>query len=193
MLMWLLSRLVQTPILQRTPSLHPRSTHSLRTDCAENHQPSPPLGLHLLHVQQRVRCTSATQQSVCRGQDTKADDTACWRHVVCCLIGGTKVVIEVVDVTHLTRDTTVDTWTSYYLWPGIKCFPYVLFGRFEKNPPTLFFFIKWRSARTHQCHCLGQKQSTVAQRAETPVDERSLTSWARTPFPDSFPHHGLTA
>ena len=40
----------------------------------------------------------------------------------------------------------------------------------------LFCFLKCRSARSHQLHCSGQDQSTVAQRAETTVDGRSLTS-----------------
>ena len=35
---------------------------------------------------------------------------------------------------------------------------------------------KWRSARTHQFHFLGQDQSTVAQQAETTVAECSLMS-----------------
>ena len=37
------------------------------------------------------------------------------------------------------------------------------------SPPALFFFFfwKWRLARTHYLHSLGQDQSTVAQRAET--------------------------
>ena len=30
----------------------------------------------------------------------------------------------------------------------------------------LFFFLKWRSACTHQFHSLSQDQSTVAQQAE---------------------------
>ena len=42
------------------------------------------------------------------------------------------------------------------------------------SPLALFF--KWRSARAHQTHLLGQDQYTVAQRAETTVAECSLTS-----------------
>ena len=41
---------------------------------------------------------------------------------------------------------------------------------------SFFFFFKWKSARAHQFHFLGQDQSTVAQRAVTTVAERSLTS-----------------
>ena len=40
----------------------------------------------------------------------------------------------------------------------------------------LFFFFKWRLARAHQFHSLGQDQSTLAQRAETTVAEYFLTS-----------------
>ena len=51
------------------------------------------------------------------------------------------------------------------------------------SPPALFFFffLKCRLARTHLFRCLGQDQSTVAQRAETTVSECSSTSclWAR--------------
>ena len=39
-----------------------------------------------------------------------------------------------------------------------------------------FLFSKWRSARAHQLSSLGLDLSTVAQRAEMTVDERSLTS-----------------
>ena len=44
------------------------------------------------------------------------------------------------------------------------------------SPPALFFsclFVKWRSARVGQFHCLAQDQSTVAQRAEKAVTENS--------------------
>ena len=46
------------------------------------------------------------------------------------------------------------------------------------SPPAhfTFFFLKWRLARAHLFHSLGQDQSTVAQRAETTVAECSLTS-----------------
>ena len=40
----------------------------------------------------------------------------------------------------------------------------------------LFCFVKRRLARTHSFHSLCQDQSTVAQRAEAIVAERSLTS-----------------
>ena len=40
----------------------------------------------------------------------------------------------------------------------------------------LSFFLKWRSASAQQLHILRQDQSTVAQRAETTVYERALTS-----------------
>ena len=40
----------------------------------------------------------------------------------------------------------------------------------------LFCFFKWRLARAIEFHSLGQDQSTVAQRAETTMAERSLTS-----------------
>ena len=44
----------------------------------------------------------------------------------------------------------------------------------------LCFFVvvvKVEIARGHPCNSSGQDQSTVAQRAETTVDERSLTSF----------------
>ena len=34
------------------------------------------------------------------------------------------------------------------------------------SPPALFFFLKWRLARTHQSHSSSQDQSTLAQRAD---------------------------
>ena len=56
----------------------------------------------------------------------------------------------------------------------------------NQSPPELFFFfLKWRSARAHQLHSLSQEQSTVAQRAETTVAERSLTSCGLVPQIDS--------
>ena len=36
--------------------------------------------------------------------------------------------------------------------------------------------LKRRPARAHELHSLGQDQTTVAQRTETILDERSLTS-----------------
>ena len=42
--------------------------------------------------------------------------------------------------------------------------------------PACTFFPQWISAGAHQFHSLGQNQSTVAQRADTTVDERSLSS-----------------
>ena len=44
------------------------------------------------------------------------------------------------------------------------------------SPSALFIFLKWRLVRAHLFHTLGQDQSTVAQRAETRIAERSLTS-----------------
>ena len=40
----------------------------------------------------------------------------------------------------------------------------------------LFVCLKWKLARAHFFHFLGQNQSTVAQRAETTVAEHSPTS-----------------
>ena len=53
-------------------------------------------------------------------------------------------------------------------------------GRFDDSFSTCTFFLKWRSAGTHQFHFSGQDQSTVAQWAETTVADCSLTScmWA---------------
>ena len=47
---------------------------------------------------------------------------------------------------------------------------------FVESIPTCAFFFKWRSAGAHQFLSLSQDQSTVAQRAEATVAERSLTS-----------------
>ena len=49
------------------------------------------------------------------------------------------------------------------------------------SPPAFFFFFwgggaKWKLARAHKFHSVGQDQSTMAQRAETTVAECSLTS-----------------
>ena len=50
-------------------------------------------------------------------------------------------------------------------------------GSFDDSfPACAFFFLKWKSVRTPQFHFLGEDQSTVAQRAEMTVAERSLTS-----------------
>ena len=43
------------------------------------------------------------------------------------------------------------------------------------SPSAFFFFIKWRLARAHSFHSLGQDQSTVAQEAEMTVAKCSLT------------------
>ena len=45
------------------------------------------------------------------------------------------------------------------------------------HPPPALFFLKWRLARVHWFHSLGQDQSTVAQRVETTVAECALTSY----------------
>ena len=60
-------------------------------------------------------------------------------------------------------------------------------------PRLRFFFLKWRLARAHKFHSLGQDQSTVAQRAETTVTEFSLTELRVSSFPDRFPHYAWTA
>ena len=56
-----------------------------------------------------------------------------------------------------------------------------------------FFFIKWRLARAHLFHSLGQDRSTVAQQAETTVAECSLTKLRVSSFPDRFPRYFWTA
>ena len=58
------------------------------------------------------------------------------------------------------------------------------FGRmfsYSFHACTFFFVFRWRLARAHLFHSLGQDQSSVAQRAETIVVECSRTScvWAR--------------
>ena len=61
-------------------------------------------------------------------------------------------------------------------------------------PPSLaHFLLKWRLSRANKFHFLGQGQSTVAQRAETTMDECSLASCVCTRFPDRFPHYACTA
>ena len=66
---------------------------------------------------------------------------------------------------------------------------------FDSAFPACAFFsfsFKWRLARVHLFHSLGQNQSTVAQRAETTdrvfPDELRVSS-----FPDRFPHYSRTA
>ena len=44
-------------------------------------------------------------------------------------------------------------------------------GRFDDSFSTCTFFLKWRSAGTHQFHFSGQDQSTVAQWAEMTTAE----------------------
>ena len=57
-------------------------------------------------------------------------------------------------------------------------------------PP--FFFLKWRSSRTHKIHSLSRDQPEVAQQAKMTVAEHSLMScmWAR--FPQRFPNYAWT-
>ena len=66
-------------------------------------------------------------------------------------------------------------------------------GRLDESVSACAFFFKGRSAREPQFHCLGQIQSTAAERVEMTVAERSLRScvWAR--FPDSFSYYAWTA
>ena len=52
-------------------------------------------------------------------------------------------------------------------------------GSTNHSPPVFFFFCgggRRSAARAHQFHSVGREQSTMASRAETNVDERSLTS-----------------
>ena len=56
---------------------------------------------------------------------------------------------------------------------------YENFGeRFDGSFPAevFFFFSSGNQLRAHQFHSLGQHYSTVAQPAETTVEERTLTS-----------------
>ena len=54
-----------------------------------------------------------------------------------------------------------------------------------------FFFDKWRSARAHKVHSLGQEQSTVAQRD----DRRRVVPGQLCvgSCPNRFPHYACTA
>ena len=56
-------------------------------------------------------------------------------------------------------------------------------GRFDESLLACAFLFaclfKWRSVYARQFHSFGQDQSTVVQRAETTVDERSLSSCVR--------------
>ena len=47
-----------------------------------------------------------------------------------------------------------------------------------------FLFLKWRSAHAHKFYYLRQDQSTVAQQAETTVEEHIPMSCKRTCFPE---------
>ena len=66
-------------------------------------------------------------------------------------------------------------------------------GFFDESILGRAFLLKWRSARAHQFQSLSRGQTTVAQRAERIVAERSMTSCVRALFPDRFPHYAWTA
>ena len=53
--------------------------------------------------------------------------------------------------------------------------------------------LKWRSARLHHFHSLGQDQTTVTQQAEINLYGHSLMSCMWAHFPDRFPYHVWTA
>ena len=55
------------------------------------------------------------------------------------------------------------------------------------------FLIKWRLARAHVFHSLGQDQSTVAQRSETTIDRVFPDELRVSSFPGRFPHSAWTA
>ena len=55
-------------------------------------------------------------------------------------------------------------------------------GSMIHSPPA-FFFLKWKSASTHQFHFFFLLQGSVHKRAETTVAECSLTSCVRARFP----------
>ena len=75
-------------------------------------------------------------------------------------------------------------------------------GSTNQSPPSLlffffFFFFFWGGMRSTRalfsCTLQAKDQSTVAQRTETTVEERSLECCVRARFPDRFPRYGCTA
>ena len=86
------------------------------------------------------------------------------------------------------------------MWWWRRLFPRMrgLLGEIWRIIPRLRFhlfiiFFKWRSARAHQFHPLSQDQSTAAQKADTTVADRPLTSCVWVRFPVRFPHYAWTA
>ena len=73
----------------------------------------------------------------------------------------------------------------------------IIFGRtFDHSFPAhaVFCFVfRWRIARVHEFHSLGQDQSTVAQQAQTTVAECSPDKLLVSSFQDGFPHYAWTA
>ena len=71
-------------------------------------------------------------------------------------------------------------WISEYLTVLVVVVAFCSLARTFREghsfPACTFFWIKWRSARAHQCYFLGQDQSTVAQQAKMTVAEHSLMS-----------------
>ena len=85
-----------------------------------------------------------------------------------------------------------DFWVGW-LFPRVRGF-----GENVRHlkPRLRFFkilFFKWRLARAHLFHSLGQDQSTVAQRAETTVTDCSHDDLRVSSIPDRFPHSAWTA
>ena len=68
-----------------------------------------------------------------------------------------------------------------------------LSGRFDVSFLACTFFLKWRLARAHLFHAIGQNQSTVAQRTGTTLAECSPTSCMWAHLPGKFPHCARTA
>ena len=55
------------------------------------------------------------------------------------------------------------------------------------SPFAPFFFLKWKSARAHHLHFLGQHQSTVAQRAVKNVAELRVSSFSSAIVGKKYP------
>ena len=126
------------------------------------------------------------------------------RKTVHCLWSSLKPIIVIIsfergrDQWENLEDRPPECWCftgMEYICSGRWLFPR-LRGFGENVRPFFFlsfFFLKWKLARAHEFHSLGQNQSTMAQQAETTVtwafpDELRVSS-----FRDRFAHYAWTA
>ena len=113
--------------------------------------------------------------SECRGSSLKGSNLSCLKSDICvqhsCEVACTKNLKENAKNWREPTECVGNWW--WWLFPHVHGFwEYVP----QLIPHQHFFFFKWRLARAHWFHSLGQDQSTVAQWAETTVTECSPTS-----------------